>query len=488
MRVLMVSSECVPLVKTGGLADMVAGLSRALVEFGCDTRVVMPNYPGVVERVHGMKPIARYDDLFGGPVTLSTAEVDNGPRFVLLDAPHLFARPGSPYLDSDGKDYPDNHLRFAALCRAAARLVVEQPDGWTVDVVHGHDWQAGLTSAYLSLGDAGLPPRVFTIHNIAFAGLFPAGELTRLGLPVLLFHPEGLEFYGQISFLKAGLVFSDRLTTVSPTYARELQSTELGMGFEGVLRARRNRLSGILNGIDESIWNPETDPLIADPFLSRSLVGKRANRVALQSAMQLEPDARSLLFVVVSRITPQKGLDLLAAAVPGLVAHGGQLALLGSGSAEVESLFDKAAAEYPGRVAVRFGYDEPLSHLLIAGGDAILVPSRFEPCGLTQLYGLRYGTIPIVARTGGLADSIIDANEAAVAVGTATGILFGPDDLAELERAIARSFELFADRVTWESLICAAMRQPVGWRRSAEVYKHVYELARADRFGRRSAS
>jgi starch synthase len=484
VRVLMVASECVPLVKTGGLADMVGGLSRALVGLGCDVRIVMPNYPEVAERVHGITQIARYDDLFGGPAALSTAVADNGQGFVLLDAPHLFARAGNPYLGPDGKDHSDNHLRFAALCRAAARLVVEQPDGWSVDVVHGHDWQAGLTSAYLSLGDAGLPPTVFTIHNIAFAGLFPAGELTRLGLPASLFHPEGLEFYGQVSFLKAGLVFSDRLTTVSPTYARQLQSAELGMGFEGVLMARRNRFSGILNGIDESIWNPETDPLIANTFLSRSLVGKRANRAALQSAMNLDADATSLLFVVVSRLTDQKGLDLLAAAIPGLVAQGGQLALLGSGSPELESLFKGAAMENPGRVAVRMGYDEPLSHLLIAGGDAILVPSRFEPCGLTQLYGLRYGTIPIVARTGGLGDSVIDANEAALTVGTATGVLFGPDDLAELERGIARSFELFSDRTAWESLIQAAMRQPVGWDHSAATYRRIYELARGDRFGR----
>jgi len=483
LRVLMVASECVPLVKTGGLADMVGGLSRALAGLGCESRVVMPSYPGVAERVRGVKPIARYDDLFGGPAILSTAEVDNGPGFVLLDAPHLFARPGTPYSGSDGKDHADNHLRFAALCRAAGRLVVEQPDGWTVDIVHGHDWQAGLTSAYLSLGDAGLPPSVFTIHNIAFGGLFPAGELTRLNLPASFFTPEGLEFYGQISLLKAGLVFSDRLTTVSPTYARQLQSTELGMGFEGVLRARRDRFSGILNGIDDSIWNPETDPLIVSPFTSRSLFGKRADRAALQSAMALDPDASSLLFVVVSRLTDQKGLDLLAAAVPAVVAQGGQLALLGSGSREIETLFQRAAAAHPGRVSVRIGYDEAMSHLLIAGGDAILVPSRFEPCGLTQLYGLRYGTIPIVARTGGLADSVIDANEAAMAVGTATGVVFGPDDLTELERAIARSFELFADRTSWERLIRAAMRQPVGWSRSAAEYKRVYEQARTDRSG-----
>jgi starch synthase len=476
----MVASECVPLVKTGGLADAVGGLSRALDMLGCEVRVLLPCYASVAERVHDRQTIASFDDLFGGPATLSLAEVIAGPTFVVLDAPHLYGRPGNPYVGPDGKDYPDNHLRFAGLCRAAARLVVAEPDGWAVDVVHGHDWQAGLIGAYLRLGDAGLPPSVFTIHNVAFAGLFPAGELSRLGLPDSFFHPEGLEFYGQISFLKAGLVFSDRLTTVSPTYAREIRSTELGMGFQGVLLARGHDFSGILNGIDETVWNPETDPLIAEPFLSHSLAGKRANRMAAQSAMKLDPDRSALLFTVVSRLTHQKGLDLLAAALPGLVARGGQLALLGSGSAELEALFERAAAEHPGRVAVRIGYDEPLSHLLIAAGDAILVPSRFEPCGLTQLYGLRYGTIPIIARTGGLWDSIIDANAAAMAVGAATGILFGPDSLDELERALGRAFEIFADPAGWQSLIRAAMRQPVGWSRSAEAYKRIYEQARAD--------
>jgi starch synthase len=317
--------------------------------------------------------IASFDDLFGGPARLVRAQVDDSPTFVLVDAPHLYGRPGNPYLGPDGKDYADNHFRFAALCRAAARLVVAEPDGWTVDVVHGHDWQAGLVSAYLRLGDAGLPPSIFTVHNIAFAGLFPADQLSSLGLPDSFFHPERLEFYGQISFLKAGLVFSDRVTTVSPTYAQEIQSTELGMGFQGVLLARANDFCGILNGIDETVWNPETDPLIAQPFHPRSLAGKRVNRVAAQSAMKLDPDAAALLFTVVSRLTHQKGLDLLAAALPGLVARGGQLALLGSGSAELEALFERAAADHPGRVGVRIGYDEPLSHLLIAGGDAIVL-------------------------------------------------------------------------------------------------------------------
>jgi starch synthase len=481
VRVLMVAAECVPLMKTGGLADAVGGLSRALGSLGCEVRVLLPCYAAVAQHMQDPHVIASFDDLFGGPARLVRAEVDDSPTFVLVDAPHLYGRPGNPYLGPDGKDYADNHFRFAALCRAAARLVVAEPDGWTVDVVHGHDWQAGLVSAYLRLGDAGLPPSIFTVHNIAFAGLFPADQLSSLGLPDSFFHPERLEFYGQISFLKAGLVFSDRVTTVSPTYAQEIQSTELGMGFQGVLLARANDFCGILNGIDETVWNPETDPLIAQPFHPRSLAGKRVNRVAAQSAMKLDPDAAALLFTVVSRLTHQKGLDLLAAALPSLVARGGQLALLGSGSAELEALFERAAADHPGRVGVRIGYDEPLSHLLIAGGDAIVLPSRFEPCGLTQLYGLRYGTIPIVARTGGLSDSVIDANAAGVAVGAATGIVFGPDSREELERALARAFDLFADGAEWQRLIRAAMKQPVGWRRSAESYKAIYDQAREGR-------
>ena len=367
-------------------------------------RAMLPNYPAIAPSVCNAQPLLSLGDLFGGRAELVSAETPAGVGLILVDAPHLFARPGGLYLDQNGKDWPDNHRRFAALSWAAAHYAATEPDGWPVDILHGHDWQAGLTPVYARLAMQSPPPFVMTIHNIAFGGFFPAGELKALRLPPALYNPEGIEFYGRISFLKAGLVFSQRITTVSPSYAVELQSDDGAMGFQGVLRARRNELTGILNGIDDRLWDPGSDPHLARHYTSRTLKSKQINKSAVQAIYDLEPDAGALLMVVVSRLTDQKGLDLLAAALPSVLERGGQLALLGSGSPSIEALFQALSRTYLRQVGVRFGYDEPLSHQLIAGGDAIIVPSRYEPCGLTQLYGLRYGTVPIVARTGGLAE------------------------------------------------------------------------------------
>jgi starch synthase len=473
VNILMVASECVPLIKTGGLADVVGALPRALEAQGCRVRVLLPNYPMVASQLGDARPIVSFDDLFGGPASIKAADV-KGVKVLALDAPHLFDRPGNPYLGPDGRDWPDNQRRFAALSRAAARVVSDVPDGWLVDVVHCHDWQAGLTPVYLARELDAAPPVVFTIHNIAFQGLFPSSEVQALGLPWEAFTPDGYEFYGQLSFLKAGLVFSDRLTTVSPTYAAELQTKPFGMGLDGVIRARHHELVGILNGIDDHLWNPETDPQIAAPYSLWSLDNKKINRAALQKAMELDLDPAAFLACVVSRLTDQKGLDLLIDVLPALVETGGQLALLGTGTPAIEEAFRAAATRYQGRVGVRIAYDEPLSRLLIAGADAILVPSRFEPCGLTQMYGLRYGTIPIVARTGGLADSVIDANVAAVEAGVATGIVFDPNDADGLDRALSRAIELFQAPGSWRELMRSAMRQPVGWSSSAAHYERLY--------------
>jgi starch synthase len=481
MNVLMVASECFPLVKTGGLADVVGALSGALQAFGCHVRVMLPYYPAVATQLREQRVISAFD-LFGAPASMIAARSENKLEIVALDAPHLYDRPGSPYLDPEGRDWSDNHRRFAALARAAARLVVTSPDGWSADVVHCHDWQSGLTPVYLAATMTAAPPVVFTIHNIAFPGLCAADEVEGLGLPASGFNPGGFEYYGKVSLLKAGLVYSDRLTTVSPTYATELQTPAFGMGFDGVLRARRAVLIGILNGIDETIWNPETDLFAAAAYSKRSFAGKRVNRAAVQQNMALDPDEAALLVCVVSRLTNQKGLDILVEALPVLIRLGGQLALLGTGDSELEAMFTAAAAAYPGRVGVRITYDEALSHLLLAGADAILVPSRFEPCGLTQLYGLRYGTIPIVARTGGLADSIIDANTAATTAGVATGIMFDPIDAEGLGRALGRAAALFGDPTSWSDLVHAAMKQQVGWSRSAARYAALYqELVGSDR-------
>ena len=470
----MVASECFPLVKTGGLADVVGALPAALLPFDCHARVMLPGYPSVSEQLRDPTVIGTFGDLFGGPAKMVAGRSETDLEIIALEAPHLYERAGNPYLGPDGRDWPDNHLRFAALCRAAARFAALVPDGWAVDVLHCHDWQAGLTPIYVREEARAAPPVVFTIHNIAFAGLCAAMERERLGLPATGFSIQGYEYWGQISFLKAGLVYSDRLTTVSPTYAKELQTPAFGMGFEGVLRQRRADLDGILNGVDETVWNPEIDQSTAATYSVRSFGNKKVNRAAVQKHMRLDLDPDSLLVCVVSRLTHQKGLDLLAETLPTLIDLGGQLALLGTGTPELEAMFMAAMRSYPGRVGVRITYDEPLSHLLLAGSDAILVPSRFEPCGLTQFYGLRYGTIPIVARTGGLADSVIDANLAAVTARVATGIMFHPVDADGLREAYNRAAELFSDPTAWHDLIGAAMNQSVGWSRSASRYAALY--------------
>jgi starch synthase len=487
MRVLMVASECYPLVKTGGLADVVGALPGALAEAGTETRVLLPNYPGVAQRAALGEAVAAFDHLFGGPARVLRAQADGAPELLVLDAPHLFDRPGNPYLGPDGLDWPDNHLRFAALARAAATCAAGGPDGWMPDLLHGHDWQAGLAAVYLASAlpePLVRPPVVFTVHNIAFPGLFPAETVPELGLPPSQFTPAGFEYYGQLSFMKAGLVFSDALTTVSPTYARELRTPRFGMGFEGVLEQRQADLIGILNGINEETWNPVADAALSARYSVDDLSGKAADRAALQAELGLDQDPTAFLLCVVSRLTDQKGLDLLADALPTLLGTGGQLALLGTGMPELEAAFQHEAETLPRRVAVRIGYDEALSHRMIAGADAIIVPSRFEPCGLTQMYGLRYGTVPIVARTGGLADSVVDANEAAVHAGVATGIVFDPNDPDGLRAALLRARMLFADRTAWRGLMLAGMRHKVGWARSAQRYRSLYDRLLATRSGR----
>ncbi len=471
LAVLSVTSECAPLVKTGGLADVTGALPAALAPEGVAVRTLIPGYPAVMKAVKVSGPVLEDGDLFGGPARVLAASAA-GLDLLVIEAPHLYDRPGSIYLGPDGKDWPDNPERFAALCWIAARIATEGGPGWRPEVVHCHDWQAGFVPEYLhAMG--GRVGTVLTIHNIAFQGPAPAGHIPRLRLPRHRFTREGYEYWGRISALKAGLVGADRLTTVSPTYAAELMTDAFGMGLDGVMRDRRAALSGILNGIDEEVWNPATDPLIA-PYVDAA--GKARNKAALRAEMGL-PEADGPLCVVVSRLTEQKGLDLLIRALPALLKDGGQLALLGSGEPWMEDAF-RAAAGDP-NVAVRIGYDEGLSHRLIAGGDAILVPSRFEPCGLTQLYGLRYGTIPVVALTGGLADTVINASPAALAMGVASGIQFHPVTEEALTGAFTRLHTLWRDREIWARMQKNAMAQPVGWGPSAREYAALYaEVAR----------
>lgn len=473
MQVLMVASECAPFVKTGGLADVVGALPAALASLGVDTQVVLPAYPALFPLLPTGTEVARFDDLPGGTGRIVKVAA-HGLTLLLLDAPQLFDRPGGLYVDETGKDWPDNHLRFGALSMAAARIAMGQIDGYHPDVLHAHDWQAALAPVYLKMSNQQTPRSIITIHNIAFQGRFGPQVLGQLHLKTDWFHPEGLEFHGDLNLLKGALMFSDRITTVSPTYAREILTPEFGMGLDGVLRSRSDVLSGLLNGIDTDAWNPSDDPALVEPYDAKSLKRKTANRTALCARLGLEPERGGPLFCVVSRLTSQKGLDALLDAVPHLVAKGGQLAILGSGQPELEQGFKDAAEAYPGQVAAFIGYDEPLSHLFQAGSDVILIPSRFEPCGLTQLYGLRYGTLPVVARTGGLADTVIDANVAAIAAKVATGFVFGDVSALGLSEVIDRVIEAHSDPKLWQSMQRNAMRHPVSWESSAKAYRDLY--------------
>lgn len=467
-QVLSVASEVAPVVKTGGLADVAGALPAALEPLGIRMRTLMPGYPQVMGELGGRRVVARLADCFGGPAELLAEEVA-GLDLLILDAPHLYDRAGGPYLSPAGGDWPDNPERFAALSWVAAEIAGGAIPDWRPDIVHCHDWQAGLAPYYIARSAvAGRVKTVITIHNIAFQGLAPAWKMQGLKVRPADFTADGVEYWGQISALKAGLVFADRLTTVSPTYAAELMTPEFGMGLEGVMRARKGSFTGILNGIDEDVWSPATDPAITT---YRTAKGKAANKAALRREFGLG-EAPGPLCVVVSRLTGQKGLDLLIEALPALLAQGGQLALLGSGDKGLEAAFQAAAGP---NVGIRIGYDEALSHRMMAGGDAILVPSRFEPCGLTQLYGLRYGTLPLVALTGGLADTVIPATPATMARGVATGIQFFPVTAAALADALERLCDLYARPESWTKMQRNAMSQPVGWDQSAARYAEVYE-------------
>lgn len=468
LRVLSVASECAPLIKTGGLADVVGALPAALAGEGVEMRTLLPGYPAVLKALKSQGVAMEEWSLFGGHANLLRGSA-GGLDLLVVQAPHLYDRPGSIYLGPDGRDWGDNPERYAGLCWMAARIAAEGAAGWRPDVLHCHDWQAGLVPEYLGyLGTKARVGTVMTIHNMAFHGLIPPARMDALRLDTRRFTAAGFEFWGRASALKAGLVGADRLTTVSPTYASELLRPDFGMGLDGVMRDRRDDLVGILNGIDEDVWDPAADPEVT---AYADLKGKAANTAALRREFGL-PDSTGPLCVVVSRLTEQKGLDLLIEALPTLTRRGGQLALLGSGEGWMEDAFRAAMGE--GGVGVRIGYDEALSHRMIAGGDAILVPSRFEPCGLTQLYGLRYGTIPVVALTGGLADTVIHASPAALAAGVATGIQFHPVTADALRGALSLLCDLHADAATWGTMARNAMRQPVGWQTSAKAYARLY--------------
>ena len=460
LNVLAVVSEIFPLIKTGGLADVAAALPVALAGEGVSVRTLVPGYPPVLRALEGGVVVAT-EHLFGGEARIVAAKAAGLELFV-IDAPHLYAREGNPYRAPDGSDWGDNAFRFAALSRVALLLAQGLVDGYRPDVVHAHDWQAGLAPAYLYYAGV-MMPSVMTLHNLAFQGQYPAYLLGALGLPGDSYTVQGVEYYGAIGYLKAGLRFADQITTVSPTYAAEIRTLAGGMGMDGLLRDRADVLSGIINGIDTAVWDPANDPFLPGD--------RAANKAALQERLGLRSDPGSLLFGVVSRFSVQKGIDLILAALPTLLSAGAQLALLGSGDAALEAALRAAAGP---DIGVQIGYDESLAHLIQGGCDALLVPSRFEPCGLTQLCAMRYGALPVVAHVGGLCDTVIDANEMALATGIGTGFHFSPVTSEMLAATILRVDGVWRQSEIWRQLQRNAMQTDVSWRRPASRYAALY--------------
>lgn len=481
MKVLHAAAEVFPLVKTGGLADVLGALPEALIAAGADVRLVLPGLPAILKGMDALKVVCDLGAVFGaGRVTLRLGRMaHNQVAAYVIDAPYLYQRPGNPYLTPHGSEWPDNLQRFALLGWVAAHLAAGELDpDWTPDVLHAHDWHAAMACAYVACHPATRAATVYTIHNLAYQGLFAQDDFHLLGLPSRLMVPVGLEFHGQLSFMKAGLKYARRITTVSPNYAREIATEPFGCGLDGVIRARGADVSGILNGVDGAIWNPATDRLIAAPYSLLALDGKALCKSALQQELGLTVEASAPLFSVVSRLTSQKGLDLLIDALPSLLgaaeSGGAQLVVLGNGDPALEAAFTDAAAMHPGRVAVRLAYDEALAHRIMAGADAILVPSRFEPCGLTQLYALRYGTVPVVRQVGGLADTVVDATHAALVDDNATGFLFGPATPVALADALQHAISAYRRPDLWRQIMARGMAQNFSWDLAAAHYIALY--------------
>jgi len=477
-RILFVSAEVFPLAKTGGLADVSAALPAALSQQGLDVRLMLPGYPQALDLVEDKRIVAKFNDgLLSGRLIEARMPKSNLVVY-LYDGPSLYNRAGSLYQDESGQDWSDNHLRYACLCHAAAQVALGlTPIGWTPDIVHANDWHTGLLPALLSTSNRSKPASVFTIHNMAFQGNFPLAVAEELHLSPELLTPDGMEFHGQLSFLKAGLRFSDHLTTVSPNYAREILTPKYGCGLEGLLQARANNLSGILNGVDYEVWDPAVDAALPQRYETNDMTGKTACKSAIQDAMGLEQSDKPLL-IYVNRLTQQKMADVVLKALPAVLSGGTQIVLHGQGDKELESAFIDAGKGREGQMAVRIGYDETLARRLNAAADLSLTPSRFEPCGLTTMYAMRYGALPVTRAVGGLADTVVDADSSEADEVGATGFIFDDESPRALAGCVARAARRF-HQTDWTSLQRFAMSRDFGWERSAQRYFDVYRRLRA---------
>ena len=473
-KILFASSEVHPLIKTGGLADVAGSLPVALAELGQDIRIIMPRYQAIklTEPVQDVSSL-RVNNC--DVIIQETTLPDSSVKVWLVDYPDFFGKPGNPYVDENGEAWPDSAERFALFCRISTEVAMNRAGlNWKADLVHCNDWQTGLIPALLSL-ESKAPASVFTIHNMAYQGLFTSNTFSDLNLPGKLWKPSALEYFGQLSFIKGGLAFADRITTVSPTYAKEIQTAEFGYGLEGLLQYRKDSLSGIINGIDTDIWNPGNDSSLVKSYSIKTLADKQLCKSALQQNMGLPVDDQIPVFGLIGRLVEQKGIDMVIECLEEMRELPLQFVLLGSGEKHFESTLQAFAQAHPDKIAVKIGYNETLAHQIEAGSDVFLMPSRFEPCGLNQMYSQRYGTLPIVRRTGGLADTVTDTLPTTIQDGTASGIVFNDANASALMEAIKRTLFLFENKTTWKKIQRNAMGKDFSWQNSAQQYLELYQ-------------
>ncbi len=478
-KILFATSEVHPLIKTGGLADVSASLPQALKNSGHDVRIILPAYPEALTQLEELEKHTEIETDFGSVSLVQSRLPGTDVPVYLVAAAGLFDRPGNPYLDTTGKPWTDNAERFYRFAQAVTAVSLNKASlEWRPDILHCNDWQTGMVPVLLSTYK-NRPATIFTIHNLAYQGLFDYETFHSLKIPEKFWHPDALEYFGQFSFIKGGLIFADYITTVSPGYAQEIQTEAYGCGLNGLLKSRHENLFGILNGIDEATWNPAIDSLITIPYTASSIEYKPVNTSSLRQIFALPNKPAFPLIGMIGRLVEQKGIDLFLDALPELVKLPLQFVLLGAGEAKFEKALREWSSRHPDKLSTRIGYDEGLAHRIEAGADMFLMPSRFEPCGLNQMYSMRYATIPIVRRVGGLGDTVIDSNPQSLATDTATGIVFEDASAKALIQAVQRALKLYEDEPLWRQLQKNGMHKDFSWQHSARQYLEVYRLATA---------